>query len=76
MCAKHTTLHTHTQKETEPRGTVVHTERRDRHTHRERQRHRGVEDKGHREVSQEVQRVENNDECGKHRLLAYREKAT
>jgi hypothetical protein len=73
VCAKHTALHnsTHTQRETEPRGTVVYT-----HTHRERQRHRGAEDKGHREVSQEVQSVENNDECGKHRLLAYREKAT
>lgn len=76
MCAKHTTLHnsTHTERETEPRGT----ERRHTHTERERgwQRHRGVEDKGHREVSQEVQSTENNDECGKHRLLAHREKAT
>lgn len=75
VCAKHTTLHnsTHTEREAEPRGTVVYTHTC---THRERQRHRGVEDKGHREVSQEVQSVENNDECGKHRLLAYREKAT
>lgn len=71
MCAKHTTLHNsiHTEREVEPRGTVVYT-------HRERQRHRGAEHKGHREVSQEVQSTENNDECGKHRLLAYREKAT
>lgn len=71
MCAKHTTLHnsTHTEREAEPRGTVVYT-------HREWQRHRGIEDKGHREVSQEAQSTENSDECGKHRLLAYREKAT
>lgn len=71
MCAKHTTLHnsTHTEVEVEPRDTVVYT-------HRERQRHRDVESKGHREVGQEVQSTENNDECGKHRLLAYRERAT
>lgn len=75
MCAKHTTLHssTYTQREVEPRGTAVYTHI---HTRRERQRHRGAEHKGHREVSQEVQSTENNDECGKHRLLAYREKAT
>lgn len=73
MCAKHTTLHssTYTQREAEPRGTVVYT-----HTYIHTESDRGTEDKGHREVSQEVQSTENSDECGKHRLLAYREKAT
>lgn len=76
MCAKHTTLHNSTHTERERQSQEVQSVDTHTCTHRERQRHRGVEDKGHREVSQEVQSVENNDECGKHRLLAYREKAT
>lgn len=76
MCAKAhytTQQYIHTERGRAKRYSSVYTHI---HTHRERQRHRGAEHKGHREVSQEVQSTENNDECGKHRLLAYREKAT